>query len=110
MKQHAVSTAEHLDAKLTLHAMRKREQLRRIAEGRFGWRLSVILLPPVLLIAIGLTQLTREERLAEVMRETSGAVYVVLGVTLLVSFLWSYTQRQLNALLELVKRLEQDRL
>jgi hypothetical protein len=33
----------------------------------------------------------------------------VIGVALLGSFLWGQTQRQLNALLELVKRLELER-
>ena len=109
MKKPEVSIAEHLDAKLTLRAMEKQAQLWRIAEGRLGWRLGVALLPPVLLIAIGLTQLIQDAGLAGLMRKAPGAVYVVLGVALLVSFLWSASQRQLNALLEIVRRLESDR-
>lgn len=43
MRHGEVSTAEHLDAKLAIHSMRKHAQLWRIAEGAFGWRGAVAL-------------------------------------------------------------------
>jgi hypothetical protein len=109
MRHAEVSTAEHLDAKLALRSMRKHAELWKVAEGTMGWRGVVTLLPPVVLIAIGVAQLIQEKGLAELVREAGGAVYVLLGLVLLGSFLWSSTQRQLNAVLELMKRLENDR-
>jgi hypothetical protein len=109
MRHGEVSTAEHIDAKLAIHAIRKQAQIWKTAEGAVGWRGAVVLVLPLLLIAIGLAQLIQEEGIAALMRESSGGVYVVLGVVLFGSFLWSNTQRQLNAMLELLKRLERDR-
>lgn len=41
--------------------------------------------------------------------ETRGIAYVVIGIVMLVSCLFTHRERQLNALIEIVKRLERDR-
>lgn len=109
MRRGEVSAAEQLDAKLAIHSMRKQTQLWSIAEGSFGWRGAIALLLPLVLIAIGVAEVIQENGLADLVRDRSGALYVVLGLVLLGSFLWSNTQRQLNAMLELLKRLERER-
>lgn len=64
MKQREVSTAEHLEAKLTIRAMRKHEQLWKAAEGRLGWRESLGSFLPLLVIGVGLLQLLRDHGFA----------------------------------------------
>jgi hypothetical protein len=109
MKHREISPAEQLDAKLAIRSMRRHEHLWRIAEGRMRWVEGLGLLLALLLVAVGLLQMFREPGFSELMRSSQGLGTVVIGVALLGSFLWGQTQRQLNALLELVKRLELER-
>ena len=109
MKEHEVSTAERLDAKLTIRAMRKHDQLWRVAEGRMTWAESIGFLLPVVLIAIGLLQVSRDEGILDLVKNAGGAGYVALGLVLVGTFIWSHFQRQLNALRELLRRLERER-
>lgn len=111
MKEREVTLAEQIDAKLTISAMRKRVQLWRIAEGRMRWGEGISFLAPLLLIGIGIARLAQEDGLMALLREseTRGIAYVVIGIVMLVSCLFTHRERQLNALIEIVKRLERDR-
>jgi hypothetical protein len=108
MTDNKISTAEKLDAKLTIRAMQDRLQLWRLAEGRFGWREIIVFLVPIVLITMGIAQLARDEGIVQLMLEAKGAGAIFLGLVFMALFMWNHTQRQLNALRHLVKRLERD--
>ena len=101
MNEQEISAVERLDAKLALRAMQRHDRLWRTAQGRVRWTEAVGFLAALVLVAIGL--------FLDVLNANQGLSAVILGIALLGSFLWSHTQRQLNALLELVKRLELER-
>lgn len=109
MEQREVSMAEQLDAKLALNVMRRQDRLWQTAQGRTRWTEALGFLIALLLVASGLVLIGRNQGFREFFDANEGLGYVLLGVVSLGSFLWSHTQRQLNALLELVKRLELER-
>ena len=109
MNEREISAVERLDAKLALRAMQRYDRLWQTAQGRVRWTEAVGFLAALVLLAIGLLQLSSDKGFLEVFTANKGLSLVVLGMASLGSFLWSHTQRQLNALLELVKRLELER-
>jgi|SRR5690606_13108790 len=109
MDEQEISAVERLDAKLALRAMQRHDRLWRTAQGRMRWTEAVGFLPALGFVAIGLLELSRGKGFLEALAANKGLIFVVLGMSSLGSFLWSRTQRQLNALLELVRRLELER-
>jgi hypothetical protein len=109
MTDNKISTAEKVDAKLTIRAMQDHLRLWKLAEGHFGWREIIVCLVPIVLITMGIAQLARDEGVVQLMQEAKGVGPIFLGLLFMVSFMWNHTQRQLNALRQVVKRLERDR-
>lgn len=109
MEQREIFVADQVDAKLAINAMRRRDRLWRTAQGRTGWAELFGFLSALLLVAIGLIELGRSQGFREFLDAKDGLFFVLLGVVLLGGSLWSHTQRQINAVLELVKRLEVER-
>ena len=101
MKEHEISTPDDLDVALSANLLRKHSQLWKVAEGRsFRWTEALGLAIAVLLVAVGIARFSEE---------ASGTIQIAIGLALVASFIWSHMQRQLNALVELVKRLEDKR-
>jgi hypothetical protein len=101
MKEHEISTPEQLDVSLSASALRKHVQLWKVAEGRsFRWAEALGLACAVLFLAIGIAR--------GFSQDAGGAVQLALGVLMVAGFIWSHMQRQLNALVEVVKRLERE--
>lgn len=100
MTEHKISTPEELDVVLGANALRKHAQLWKVAEGRsFRWADALGLACAVPLVVISIAQLSPD---------AGGAIQLGLGLLMMASFVGSHMQRQLNALVELVKRLERD--
>jgi len=101
MKEHDISTPADLDVALSANTLRKHSQLWKVAEGRsFRWAEALGLVCAVLFVGIGVA------RFAE---QASGAIQIALGLAMLATFVWGHLQRQVNALAEIVKRLERER-
>lgn len=101
MNKPEISTPEQLDAALRASALRKHAQLWKVAEGRsFPWAEALGLACAVLFLAIGMAR--------GFSQDAGGAIQLALGVLMVATFVWSHMQRQLNALVEVVKRLERE--
>ena len=101
MTKHDISTPEELDTALSANALRRHDQLWKVAEGRSIRLVEALgLVSAVLLVAIGVV--------TGFSQNAVGAVQLALGVLLIGSFIWTHMQRQVNALAELVKKLERE--
>jgi|GEM_PF-3264760 phosphotransferase system glucose/maltose/N-acetylglucosamine-specific IIC component len=101
MNEHEISTPEQLDVALNAGAIRKRAQLWKIAEGRsLKWAEVIGFVCAVLFLAIGIAR--------GFTQDASAAIQLALGVLMVAAFFWSRMQRQLNALVEVVKSLERE--
>ena len=111
MKDREVTLEEQVDARLTINAMRKHAQLWRIVEGRARWTETIGFVVSVLLIGFGVVRLAQDHGLSGLFGESEipGLGYFLIGALMLVSFVAMHGQRQFSALVEIVKRLEQDR-
>src|SRR5262245_60485071 len=107
MQDTDVTTRAQLEARLALSGALKNARLWRIAEGRVGWLDAIGIVAAALLVVFGLLQYGHTVGVAEFMR--SGIVFVVVGLMMLGSAQWSSIHRQRNALLELIKRIEEGR-
>jgi len=102
MKKREISTPEQLDVALSASALRKHSKLWRIAEGRsFRWAEALGLTVGVLFLAMELVRGFSED--------SESTTLLALGVLMVGSFVWGHMQRQVNALVELVKNLESER-
>jgi hypothetical protein len=68
MEQREISPAERLDAKLALRAMRRHDELWRVAEGRTRWVEAAGLLLALVIVAVGLLQISRETGFVELVK------------------------------------------
>jgi hypothetical protein len=105
----ALMSRHQLDAQISLQEIREREKLWQLAQGRFGWRGAIGYLSPILLLVAAVSMISERNGLGEFMRERRGEMLFILAFTLLGFTLWANAQRQLTALVEIVKRLERSR-
>lgn len=110
MNEQDIATPRDLDVALSANALRKHSQLWKVAEGRFfRWVDLLGLCCAALLLAIGLVGALRVADDSGG-REQVGFFFAITATLMIALFLWTHMQRQLQALLELVKRLEQEAL
>lgn len=109
MKQSDAMTKNQLEAQFIISEIRDRALRWRIAEGRFGWRIVLASLMPVVAIIIGVVIRVEERGLSGLMGEDPSSYFIILGLLLLVVTLWGNTQRQISALRSLLKDLERGR-
>lgn len=96
MNEHEIATHSDLDVALSAHTLRRHSELWKVAEGRsFRWADGLLLLCALFLVVAGLGA------------EVRATEQVVLGVGLIGAFVYGHMQRRVNAMAELVKRLEQ---
>ena len=110
MTQHEIETPQDLDAAIRRQRASKHSQLWRVAEGRsFRWVDALGLLLAALLLGVSVVGFKR------VADDSSGMLFVALffalaAILMLATCLWGLMHRQVKALTELVKRLEEDAL
>ena len=110
MQEHDIATSSELDVALSAKQLRKHSQLWKVAEGRaFRWVDLLGLVCAILLFATGVIGAFRIAGNSGG-REQIALVFSIMATLMVAMFLWSHMQRQLQALLELVKRLEQEAL
>jgi hypothetical protein len=100
MEAQEISTPRDLDTALGANALRKRAQLWKVAEGRsFRWAEALGLAAGLLLVVIGASRFSED---------AGGTVLLALGLAMAVGTVLGHLQRQLSALVEVVKRLERE--
>lgn len=102
MKEHEISTPQDLEVALSASALRKRSQLWKVAEGRsIRWIEAAGVVLALFLFGLGITQ--------SIEAGSQGMVQIAMALMMIVSFVCTHIWRQLNALVEIVKRLENER-
>jgi len=102
MKEHEISTPNDLDAALSGNALRRRSNLWKAAEGRsFLWRDAFSGVVAALLLVVGITRFLEDP--------ASGTIQIAIALVMVSVIIWGHLQRQVNALVELVKGLAQER-
>jgi hypothetical protein len=110
VKQTEPATEVQLNAQLAIQDVSERARLWRLAEGRFGWKLRIATLVPLLLLVLGIAIRILDHGFEGFIGEDAGAYFIVLGLALTGLNLWSSTQRQIGALRELLMAMERRRL
>jgi hypothetical protein len=101
MKEHDIAITRDLDLASSANALRRHSQLWKLAEGRsFHWTGVLVLGCAILVVGIGFALLFSND--------ADGMLHIVFGLAMVAIVMWHQRQRQFNALVELVKRIERD--
>jgi hypothetical protein len=102
MNEHEISSPTDLDTALNANALRKHANLWKVAEGR-SFRWSEVLAGSIaaLLCVVAITRISEDL--------TAARIELALAFAIVAAAAWGRLQRQMNALAEIVKRLEEER-
>jgi hypothetical protein len=102
MNEHEITSPADIDTALSANALRKHSNLWKVAEGRsFRWSEILAIAIAALLSAIAITRLSEDM--------VSAVIELALALAIVAAAAWGRLQRQMNALAEIVRRLEQER-
>jgi hypothetical protein len=109
VKQTESATSELFDAQATARAVKDREELWRIAEGRFGMRGIVSSAVPLLFIVAWGAQQIYERGVSGFIHEAQSFYLLVIGVALNGIYTSGTTEQRLRALYQIAKSHERAR-